>query len=162
MTTDAVTQVQGGFDATLCYNSGSYSTPTWVVLDNIRNVKMPLAKVSFDSTTRRSKNWKTKNGRTKDVSISFEMLNAKVINGTTVTYEANVAALWTAWKSNSPIEVMSVDGPLNESGHEGVRFMAMVEKMDRDEKNEGEIFFSVVLVPTFSANAPAYVVTTGT
>ncbi len=62
-----------GIDAKLYYNTGTYETPTWVELTNVRDVTLSLERSEADVTTRANAGWRATAPTLKEATIEFEM-----------------------------------------------------------------------------------------
>lgn len=156
-------QVRYGFKGVLARNTAAtYATPTWAEMKNVRGVKVAQALTEVDVTTRMSEGFKATDGTLVDIGVDFEVINVKTITGNTAQAEATVKALRDAWFAKSDIDLLVIDGPTNEPGVEGVRFVGRILKFELSQENDKEQVYAVSIKPTFSENPPVrYVVPPG-
>ena len=68
--------VKLGLDAKLFQNTGTYATPTWDEITNVRDLTLNLEAGEADVTTRGNAGWRATVATLKDGSIEFEMVRA--------------------------------------------------------------------------------------
>jgi len=66
--------VRLGLDAKLYRNTGTYDTPTWVEMTNVKDLTLNLESGEADVTTRANNGWRATVATLKDGSIEFEMV----------------------------------------------------------------------------------------
>jgi hypothetical protein len=136
-----------GKDAKLYYNTGTYGSPTWNEVTQVRNVTLSLTTSEADVTTRSNSGWRAMAPVLKDGSLGFDM----VYDNTDTDYEK----FRDAFHNQTLVELLIVDGAYNVSGNEGVRGSFMVSKFDRKEELENAIIIEVTCRPGLAANPPA-------
>lgn len=139
-----------GMDAKLYRNTGSYATPTWDLIGNVRDVTLSLESGEADVTTRGNAGWRAKVATLKDASIEFEMVWD--------TADNDFVAIRDAWLNNTTLDIAVMDGDITTSGSQGLRAICMVTRFSRSEPLEEAITVSVTMTPTYSANAPTWYV----
>jgi len=137
-----------GLAAKLYYNTGSYASPTWTLIGNVKDVTLTLEKGTADITTRAAAGWRATVGTLKDLTIEFAMVWD--------TTDAAFTAIQTAFMNNTSIEVVALDGLVATTGSQGPRVTCDVTSFSRSEPLEDALTVSVTLKPTYSANAPAW------
>ncbi len=137
-----------GMEAKLYRNSGSYGTPTWAELSNVKDVTLNLEKGEADVTTRANSGWKATAATLKDASIEFEMVWD--------TSDAGFEAIKDAYFNNTAIELAVMDGAIAAAGSQGLRASCMVTNFSREEPLEEAIKVKVTAKPTYAANAPTW------
>lgn len=143
-----------GLEAELFRNTALYATPTWVRVDNVRELTLNLEASEADVTTRANGGWRATVAALKDGSIEFEMVWD--------TEDAAFTAVQQAFFNNSPLELAVMDGPITESGSQGLRASFAITKFSRNEPLEEAITVSVTAKPTYSAHPPEWMtVSTG-
>ncbi|HOX08386.1 MAG TPA: phage tail tube protein [Planctomycetota bacterium] len=137
-----------GMEGKLYYNAGSYATPDWKELKNVKDVTLTLEKGEADLTTRGNAGWKATVGTLKEGSIEFEMVWD--------TEDAGFTALQNAWFGDTPVEMAVMDGPIATSGSQGLRATMSVISFSRKEPLEEAMSVSVTIKPTYAEHAPEW------
>lgn len=137
-----------GMEAKLFRNSGSYASPTWAEMDNVKDLTLNLEAGEADVTTRGNNGWRATVASLKDGSIEFEMVWD--------TADAAFTAIQQAYFGNTPVEFAVMDGPITEAGSQGLRASFSITKFSRNEPLEEAISVSVTAKPTYSDNPPEW------
>lgn len=137
-----------GLDAKLYRNTGTYATPTWNEIPNVRDLTLSLEAGEADVTTRGNNGWRASVATLKDGSIEFEMVWD--------TADDDFAAIRDAFLNNTSIELAVMDGPITQSGSQGLRATCMITGFSRNEALEEAITVSVTAKPTYAANPPTW------
>lgn len=137
-----------GMEAKLYRNGGSFGTPTWSELTNVKDVTLNLEKGEADVTTRANNGWKATAATLKDASVEFEMVWD--------TTDTGFTAIQQAYFNNTPIELAVMDGPIATAGSQGLRATMQINNFSREEKLEDAIMVKVTAKPTYAANAPTW------
>lgn len=138
-----------GMDAKLYRNSGSYASPTWEEVTNIKDVTLNLEKGEADVTTRANNGWRATVGTLKDASIEFQMVWD--------TLDAGFDAIRQAFFANTAIEFAVMDGAITDPDAEGLRATFDVFNFTRNEALEEAIMVDVTIKPTYAENAPEWI-----
>lgn len=138
-----------GMDAKLYRNTGSFGTPVWVEIKNVKDVTLNLEKGEADVTTRANGGWRATVGTLKEASIEFQMVWD--------TDDANFTAIQQAFFGNTAIELAVMDGAMTDADSEGLRASFEVFNFTRNEALEEAIMVDVSVKPTYSANPPAWI-----
>ena len=141
-------EVKLGLDAKIYRNTGSYASPSWSEVSNVRDVTLNLEKGEADVTTRAANGWRATKGTLKEMSIEFEML--------WLTGDAGFEAVKDAFLNNTTIEFLALDGSISTSGNQGPRAEMDVISFSRNEPLEEGITVSVSLKTTQSDNPPSW------
>mgnify|MGYP002625510861 FL=1 len=94
--------VRLGLEAKLFRNSGSYASPTWEELPNVKDLTLNVEAGEADASTRGNGGWRATLATLKDGSIEFEMIWD--------TADAGFTAIKDAFFNNTPIEFAALDG----------------------------------------------------
>lgn len=140
--------VKLGLDAKLYRNTGSYGSPTWNEVKNVKDVTLNLEAGSADVTTRGNGGWRANIATLKDASLEFEMVWD--------TADDDFTAIRTAFLTNAAIEFAVLDGPVATSGSQGLRASMAITNFSRAEPLEEAIKVSVTAKPTYAANPPEW------
>jgi hypothetical protein len=138
-----------GMNAKLYRNSGTYGTPVWVEVTDVKDLKMTLEAGEGDVNTRGNAGWEAVAPTLKKVSIEFGMVYDPT--------DTNWTALHTAWLASTPIEFAVADGVIATTGTQYFRATCAILKFDQDEALDGVIHNDVSIKPTRATNAPAWV-----
>lgn len=146
--------IKFGIDGKVYYNTGSFASPTWALMPNVRDLTINLSGEKADVTTRGNAGWKAEKRVLKTASIEFEMIWD--------TEDDGCAALAAAYFANSSMEFLILDGPVGTAGSEGLRATMDVSEFGRSEQLTDAMKVPVTLTPTYvtdPAQAPAWVTT---
>ena len=112
-------------DAKLYYNTGTYASPTWSEISNVKDLTLNLDKDETDVTTRASGGFKEFVDGLIDAGIEWGML-----------WDDNdtpFAAIRTAFFDKTAVEFLVLDGDVATSGNEGLRVTCMIKSFTRNE-----------------------------
>jgi len=138
-----------GINARLYYNTGSYGSPTWVVINDIKDLSLGLPKEDGDATTRGSGGWKAHGSALKDASVEFKLQKK-------VTSQATLTALRNAYLNSTQIELLVLDGDIGTSGSEGLRATCEIFDCSRDESMANPITYNIKALPADADNPPSW------
>lgn|SRR5262245_16437186 len=142
--------VKLGLDAKLYRNTGSFASPTWNEVINVKDLTLNLEAGEADVTTRGNNGWRATVATLKDGSIEFEMVWD--------TEDLDFAAIRDTFLNRASMEFAVMDGGIAVSGSQGLRATCMVTNFSRNESLEEAITVSVTVKPTYSVNAPVWMV----
>ncbi|MBN2559364.1 MAG: hypothetical protein JXQ75_00335 [Phycisphaerae bacterium] len=137
-----------GMYAKLYRNTGTYAAPVWAEIANVKDVTLNMEKGEADVTTRANSGWRATVGTLKEASLEFEMVWD--------TADAGFQAIQSGWFNDEPLEVAVMDGPIDESGSEGLRATMSVISFSRKEPLEDAISVSVSLKVARSEHPPEW------
>ncbi|MDP1798389.1 MAG: phage tail tube protein [Planctomycetaceae bacterium] len=140
--------VKLGMDAKLYRNTGSYASPVWNEVKNVKDVTLNLEAGEADVTTRGNGGWRANIATLKDASLEFEMVWD--------TADDDFTAIRTAFLTNAAIEFAVLDGPVATSGSQGLRASMAITNFSRAEPLEEAIKVSVTAKPTYATNPPEW------
>ncbi len=140
--------VKLGMDAKLYRNTGSYGSPVWNEVKNVKDVTLNLEAGEADVTTRGNGGWRANIATLKDASLEFEMVWD--------TADDDFTAIRTAFLTNAAIEFAVLDGPVATSGSQGLRASMAITNFSRAEPLEEAIKVSVTAKPTYATNPPEW------
>lgn len=144
--------VKLGLDARLYRNTGTFASPTWDEVKNVRDVTLNLETGESDVSTRGNGGWRANIATLKSASLEFEMMWD--------TADADFTAIRTAFLANGAIEFAVLDGPSSQSGAQGLRATMAIMNFTRSEPLEEAIKVSVTAKPTYAADAPSWMTVT--
>lgn len=137
-----------GFQGKAYRNTGTYGTPVWNEITNIRDVTSNLQTDEDDVTTRGGNGWKQNAATLKDASIEFEMIYD--------TADADFTAIQTAFLNGTSIDMAFMDGDITTTGKQGLRAEMMVSQFGRNEPLAQAMKVPVTVKPAYSSNAPTW------
>jgi hypothetical protein len=147
--------VKYGFKGTINNNTGSYGTPTWSAISNVRDVMVNADPEKFDASTRAGNGIKQYEPTLIDLGVTGKIRSDE-------TDTNGFVAIETAFLTRASMDLMILDGAATVSGSRGYRFDAKVFKFGEDQNLGGVNFREFEFAPCVSANAPSKaVVTTG-
>jgi len=106
--------VRRGIDAALYRNLGTYAAPNWSEVGNLRDVTFGMEKDEADATTRENGGWAASVGTLKKGSIDGQLTVKK-------TADAHFDAFRDSFFNSTPIELVILNGPIDEVGVRGIR-----------------------------------------
>ena len=139
-----------GMEAKLYRNTGTHAAPVWAEVGNVKDVTLSLEKGEADVTVRANAGWRAKVGTLKEGTVEFEMIWD--------TADAAFQAMKNAFFSDAALEMAVMDGPIAQSGSQGLRAAFSIIKFDRKEPLEEAITVSVSMSPTYADFAPEWMV----
>ncbi len=137
-----------GMEAKLYRNDGTYASPTWVELLNVKDLTLNLEAGEADVTTRGNAGWRATIASLKDGSIEFDMVWD--------TTDANFTAIRTAFFAGTNVEFAVMDGDIETTGSQGLRAEMAITGFSRSEALEEAMMVNVNAKPTYSANPPEW------
>lgn len=140
-----------GLEAKFYRNTASYAEPTWNEITHVKDLTLNLEKGETDISVRNT-TWRLRRGTLKDANIEFTLQD----NKTNSDAQADIDAFRDAFLNNTSIECLVLDGPLTESGAEGLRASMEVFNFTRNENLEEALMYNVTIRPTESSNNPAW------
>src|SRR6187455_1224412 len=117
-----------GMEAKLYRNSGSYASPTWAELDNVKDLTLNLEAGEADVTTRGNAGWRATIASLKDGSIEFDMVWD--------TADASFTAIKDAFFGGTAVEFAVMDGDIETAGSQGLRASMSITGFSRSEALE--------------------------
>lgn len=153
--------VRLGMKGILYRNTGTYESPTWVAVNNVKDLTLTLEKAEADATVRANNGWRATVGTLKDATVEFQMVYD--------TEDTQYVAIRNAWLQDTPLEFFIADGGLagNDNGSlpttpvgaplaQGLRATFAVITCTRAEALEDVMMVDVSIKPTYAANAPEW------
>ncbi len=141
-----------GMEAKLYRNTGSYESPVWAEVENVKDLTLNLEAGEADVTTRANDGWRATIATLKDASVEFGMVWD--------TEDADFSAIQDAYFEGTSIEFAMMDGDIETEGSEGLRATMAVTSFSRDEPLEEAITVTVTIKPTYADNPPEWYVVT--
>lgn len=136
-----------GFNGKLYYNSGTYASPTWVLIPNVGDIKM------------------TDDAEVSDIGVrSMGGFSVAVAGLRKVSWETSSvydpadtvqSALYTKYGARTPTEFLVLDQASGTAGSYGMRATCMITKFPRQEELSKAMMYEWGFTPTYAANAPA-------
>ena len=142
--------VKLGLSAKMYRNTGTYASPVWNEIKNVKDLTLTLETGEADVTTRGNAGWRATVATLRDASVEFEMVWD--------TSDDDFSAIRNAFLNNTSLEVAVMDGDITTSGSQGLRATCMVTSFSRSEALEEAITVSVTIKPTYAANPPVWLV----
>jgi hypothetical protein len=146
-----LTAVTLGFNAKLYRNTASYASPTWLLIDNCRDLKLNLPFGEADANARAGAGWEEKEPALIGASVEFEMLFDVA--------DANYTVLEAAAFARTAIEFAVMNGAVATTGNRGLRATCKLFDFSRDEPLSETLKTSVKIMPCRNVSAaPAWFV----
>lgn len=138
-----------GLDCRAYYNaSGDWNSPDFRHVASATEVSLNLETGEADISTRGS-TWRKRLATLLDATIT---ITAYFDNS------AAIAAFRAAYLSRSAIEVLILDGPIEQEGAEGLRAVCQVMSFNRGEPLEEGVTVEITLQPTVASHEPEWYV----
>jgi hypothetical protein len=137
-----------GLDCKTYVNTGTYASPTWVLLDNIANETLNLSAGEAAADRRGGNGWKERLATLKDGSVDFSM-----------NYQpgdANFDTLFDAFMGRDQLEFAFMDGPIATTGSEGLRATCQVFKFEIPRDLEVTVVCNIGVKPSPATNPPEW------
>ena len=134
-----------GLDAKIYYNAGSYASPTWTEIANVKDVTPSLEATDIAVANRSASGWTEHIQGLKDGEVSFSV--------DWDTAAAGFSNLKDAFFDSSDLEMLILDGPETTSGQEGLRATMQVLSFTRNEPLEDVLTVDVTVKPTPNSDA---------
>lgn len=142
-----MSQVKYGYKGKIYFNTGSYNSPTWTEVKNVREVKVGAAMGEQDATTRAG------GGIEQAEPILLKLgLTGKIKSAETDT--AGFIAMETAFLTRAAIDVLLLDGDKGTDGSRGYRVDMKVFDFSEDQGNENLLWRDFAIKPCVSDNVP--------
>jgi predicted secreted protein len=143
-------------DAKLYYNTGTYASPTWTEICNVKDLTLSLEKDEIDVTTRCSGGFKEYADGLLDANVTFNMLYDPA--------DAAFTALQSAFFAKTAIEFAVMDGvlpPASGNTSQGLRATCMIKSFSRSESLGEALMTDVAIRPVVNDDAaPAWMTET--
>lgn len=140
-----------GFNGKAYYNTGSYGTPTWTLINNIGDLKVT------NEATESEVDIRSGGGFTYffagQIKLGYEWNSIYDLSDTAI------AALRTAYYARTPTEFAFMDQAIATTGATGLRQTCQVFKFARTEELNKPMMYEISIKPTYSANAPSTLTT---
>lgn len=138
-----------GLDCRAYYNaSGDWNAPDFKHVASATEVSTNLETGEADVSTRGSK-WRKRLATLLDATIT---ITAYFDNS------AAIAAFRAAYLSRSAIEVLILDGDINDTGAEGLRAICQVMSFSHSQPLEEGVTVEITLQPTVASHEPEWYV----
>lgn len=140
-----------GINSKVYRNSGTYGSPTWDEVTCVSDLAVNAAWDEADGSSRA--------GRVKQMSKTLMGLE---ITGKALVSDAGAdyLALWAAIHSDTPLDLMVLNGANDANGVRGYRADFHVFSGSEDQAMANQLYLDFVLKPAVSDNPVKYVVVT--
>ena len=133
-----------GMNAKLYYNTGTYGSPTWTLITNVRDVNLSLDSEEADVTTRANSGWKTSVVTLRTAQITFQAIYDKA--------DTASQALFDAYLTGAIKEFAVADAAIATTGTEYFRAECYVKGASVSQPLTDAIKHDFTLVPTSTSN----------
>jgi hypothetical protein len=127
--------------------SGNYATPTWTVVNTVRDLTLNITKANADADARLS-SWKGHVPTLKDASLEFELLRTRLIGDND--------AFRDAFLNDTIMDMAVADQLINNNGCEYWRADMFVMEFSRKEPLEGAVTTQIKMMPYVNDHTPAF------
>lgn len=141
-------------NAKLYRNTGTYQSPNWNLIPNVKDLTLNLEKDETDVTTRASGGFKEFVDGLIDATIEFNMLWD--------SSDADFTAIQGAFFAKTAVEFLVLDGAVVQeqngpavTGNQGLRAVCMIKSFSRSETLGEALMVDVTVRPVKNAAPPA-------
>ena len=139
-----------GMNSKLYYNTGSYGSPTWTLITNVKDVEVNLDSETVDSTTRANSGWKSSVVTLRVASITFSMNYDKS--------DTAHQAILDAYLAGTVKDFAVADGLIATTGTEYFRAECYIKSANYKQPLAGINMNDFTLEPTATSNGnPSWV-----
>ena len=140
-----------GFNGKAYYNTGTYGSPTWTLINNIGDLKVTNEAAEAEVDIRAG------GGYTYffagQIKLGYEWSSIYDLS------DSAIAALRTAYYARTPTEFAFMDQAVATTGATGLRQTCQIFKFARVEELNKPMMYEISVKPTYSANAPSTLTT---
>ncbi len=136
-----------GLAAKAYRNTGTYGTPVWTELSNIKDATLGDGMAEADVTRRASGGFRETEPTLREIAYDYDAVN---IEG-----NSEVTAILTAYGARTELDLAIMDGGITTAGSNGVRARFKVFKRERSEELENAQMLAFTFKPCASTNPPA-------
>ena len=140
-----------GINCKVYYNSGTYGSPTWALVNPVIEVSVNLENSTFDASNRDS-NYRLQLPALTDISVDFRFHKDKA--------DTDFLALETAAQTRANLDLLILDGIQASADSDGWRILGFFSSWTESQPLEDAVTVDATYVPAAVANAVA--VATGT
>lgn len=139
-----------GRNAKLYRNTGTWASPTWVVIGNVRDLTLNLEEEEADASTRATaaNGFRATVPVIKNASVEFDM----VLDDN----DAGFTAIKNTWKNSALLDMAVMDGDITTAGSQGLRAEMSVFNFSRNEALGDVQTVNVSVKPGYSNNAAVW------
>jgi len=137
-----------GLEAVLYRSTGTYESPVWNEIPNVKDNKLNVTKGEADVSRRGSGGWKASVGSLKELSVEFSMVYR--------SGDADFDAIQDSFFNGTVLDLAAMDGDIETTGSLGIRFQGEVMSFSRNEQLTESIMYDVVIKPTDSDHPPEW------
>ena len=140
-----------GGEAKFYYNSATYASPTWALIENCQDLDMPDSRTAVPAPTRGSWPFVKNLVGNRTTSITWSSLQKQETTDTVLT------ALIAAYDAGTVIEFAIADQAIATVGCKYRRMTCAITKCDQSEPLDGVVTISFEAVPSVNdgGNGPA-------
>jgi hypothetical protein len=140
---------QVGLDMLLYRNASTYGSPSWQLIENVRDLTGPDSFVEADVSIR-GNGLKAAEPTLEDISFEWEMVHDPD--------DGDFNAVLAAFTGKALIEFAFADGPIATNGTKYLRIETKVFKFDRAEPLEGANTRAIMVKPCWGARKSVHTV----
>lgn len=137
-----------GIEGKLYRNTGSWASPVWNEIPNVKDLSLGLEKGEADASSRFTK-WKLTRGAMKEATIEWGMIRDST--------DADWLALHTAWLADTVVGFAVADGPIATAGTMYFKVECEILKFSHTENMEEVMITEVSIKPARTDNAPDWI-----
>lgn len=138
-----------GANGFLAFNTGSYETPTFDEMPNVRDIDWAIDFTDVDVTSRVGDGWKMHEPALADVAFSTEHLYDPA--------DTQLDTLRTSALTRAAVEMVLLDGDFDTQGSQGIRLSVKAFKLGAPQPLDGIMAQAFDWKACYSANPPEYI-----
>lgn len=136
------------FNGKMYYNSGSYGSPTWVLISNVGDIEVSDSMSKVQLPLRAGAGFMFNEPGLRDLSFAFKQMWDPA--------DTTQDAIQTAYAARSVLDVILLDQAQGTAGSSGPRAVTKVFKCQREESPlDGVMMLAVEIAPAYSSNVPS-------
>lgn len=135
-----------GLNAKLYRNAGTYNSPSWQLIGNVKDLTLNLEMGEADVTSRAAEGWRQTEPTLADASLEWGMVWDPD--------DTQFTAIQEAFFARTAVEFLALDGLVATSGSQGLRFTGKIFSFSRDENLEEALMVNVTAKPSYDADNP--------
>jgi hypothetical protein len=134
-----------GFDAKLYYNAATYGSPSWTLIEKVRDLTLTIEDDQVETTTRDDGGYKSHEPGLRDITVEFNM--------PAEPDDADWTLLHDAYIARTAKEFLVMNELVGTSGSEGIRALCHIFQGGRDEGVANRQETTFILKPAPKADA---------
>lgn len=129
-----------GLNAKLYRNTGTWATPSWNEMDNVKDLTLNLTKGEAD-VSKRGSSWRLTVGTLLTAELTFQSIWDED--------DTDLAAIQSAFLNGTSIELLILDKAVLSTGAQGLHAMFQITRYTRNEQLEQALTVDITAKPAY-------------